>query len=1673
MKALEGASRRRIHFFRPVLVAIVALVLLGAVGALAQMVDLNGNGMSDIWEWVYSATNSSPNVDSDGDGFSNVQEATAGTNPFNSNSVPRISAVTVSGTNGSIKMPAQIGKLYQFQSITNLVSTNWLTETNLEARSGTNVTLAVPTTTAMKFYRVAISDVNSDGSGLMNDWEKYQLGLDPSNKWSNATLDGNGFPMTDYQYATNKLASQNVVTIAATDPVTVQPDTGVAATDLGVFTVTRAGFPLNAITVNLARGGPGTGFAAAGLDYSNNLPASVTLAAGVSSQTVSVTPLANTNLPVPVVVQLKLLPGPNYFVGSQSNASVVIYPSATAKGTGLTGYYFTNSSLTYSSTTNFNPTNLFLVQVDPSIDFTWTNGMSPNLSNGLYSVRWVGQVQPQYSETYFFDVLSDDGVKLWVNDQLLIDKWQKQNGGSEWTNAVALQGGTRYNLKLEYLQYTNKAQAHLYWYSADQSRQIIPSSCLYSTNIINGSSNAPAAVTSAMSAVGFVGQSFSFTVTGANTPLGFTATNLPPGLAFNSTSGLISGTPQQAGDYQVMLTANNAVGTGASVVDILIINTGSSVVQEIWTNISGTNVTDIPTGTPANSTNVLGALEGVTDFGDNYGERVRGYFTAPVTGNYYFWIAGSDSAELWISNDGESVNKVRRAWVTPTNNPTAPGQNGTSSRQWNLQVSQKTGWLTLVAGQKYYLEVLHKAGVGTGDNWSVAWLQDPTGTNNTPAGVVTNYLLSCYYPPLPVNVLGSLYAANILALPGINSTAVGSASLRLSADNSKAILNYSVNGIASTHVDHIYSDPYLSSPTTLLFDIAAAKPQADGSYVWTIKATGALQPADIISIINSNKCSIVIQTPANPAGEIGGHFSLANGTQNFIAPPAPPAWTDDSANANAAVRFLTQATFGATSNDIASVQSIGYTNWINNQFALPATHHLPIVVANKNPDPSNPFPSSDWFNAWWQNSLTAPDQLRQRVAFALSEILVVSEGGTLQDNSTALASYYDTLLDNSLGNFRALLKAVTLTPAMGLYLNMQGNAKGNFVTGTHANENYAREINQLFSIGLNREWPDGTLVLNSSANLVPTYNQNVINGFAATFTGWNYYQTNQANGRLPTSFGPAANYTNPMVLVPLQHDLNSKLLLDNVMLPAAWGNQTVSSTSTNDNYCSQDLESAMDSIFNNQNVGPFICRQLIQRLVTSNPSRDYVYRVAQVFNNNGSGVRGDMQAVVKAILLDYEARSTNLLSAPTYGKQREPLLRVTATARAFPPPTGQGGTYTETGTQTISITTPAPHRMGNNDVVALSFTDMSGNPAPPSTSYTVSSVTSSNVFNVTCPNLLAGTYAQSGTTITVTISSHGLVAGNVAYLVFTSGGAPSGPYSVTTVNSSSVFTVTALDSVTRSGNCLLPRITASGFVQSGTNITVSCAGPHGLVTNETIYIPTTAIYLVAGQYQIVGIPDATHFTYYSTNSANQTQSSFNLYPLGLPPLTRSGNVSVQWSTWKMGYTDSDPTYNLSQSPLSANTVFNFFFPNYQFPGALAAAGLTTPEFQLTSDTSVALQMNFLESGVLTNSASNANSVNTNGLSSFVTGNGAIVLDLGPWMTTNYTSATGIPNLVSNLNTALLAGQLSAAAQSGIVNYVTNTASFPFGTPPTQTQMRDRVRAAVHLIICSPDFTIQK
>ncbi|HSE12473.1 MAG TPA: DUF1800 family protein, partial [Rudaea sp.] len=384
-----------------------------------------------------------------------------------------------------------------------------------------------------------------------------------------------------------------------------------------------------------------------------------------------------------------------------------------------------------------------------------------------------------------------------------------------------------------------------------------------------------------------------------------------------------------------------------------------------------------------------------------------------------------------------------------------------------------------------------------------------------------------------------------------------------------------------------------------------------------------------------------------------------------------------------AARFLAQATFGPTDADIAYLRGKGYEAWLAEQWSLPASSQLQYVDwvgttlgegvgsdtlreawflgALGGPDPQN-------------NALIHKDQLRQRVAFALSEIFVVSEQNTfLNQHPAGLAYYYDMLANDASGNFRDLLEHVTLSPEMGVYLNMLGNPRADLSQNLHPDENYAREVNQLFSVGLDLLNDDGTLKL-SGGKPIPTYNQAVVTNFAHVLTGWTWSSCPpdyfigcgpdyQSEIDWETPMAPnAAYHDNGTDMV---NDIASKQLLAyqdaaNGGIDAVNGGVLAAGGTPQ-----SDLAFALDNIFNHPNVPPFISKQLIQRLVTSNPSPAYVQRVAKVFRNDGSNVRGNLKAVVRAILLDPEARYGQWRQPDSFGKLREPLLALTHFWRAM------------------------------------------------------------------------------------------------------------------------------------------------------------------------------------------------------------------------------------------------------------------------------------------------------------------------------------------------------------------------------------------------------------------------
>jgi uncharacterized protein (DUF1800 family) len=1004
---------------------------------------------------------------------------------------------------------------------------------------------------------------------------------------------------------------------------------------------------------------------------------------------------------------------------------------------------------------------------------------------------------------------------------------------------------------------------------------------------------------------------------------------------------------------------------------------------------------------------------------------------------------------------------------------------------------------------------------------------------------------------------------------------------------------------------HIHTDPYLGHPSTIVYDIdTPAYPgdglQPDGSYKWTITGVGTLSAGDIREIIKLGKAYINLHTAAYPSGEIRGNYTLAVGSRTFSAPPPPPAWTDDHATDAGAVRFLHQATFGASIGDVAALKGMpSYEAWIDDQFTQPVSTQLPQVRARELSDASGggQFDETLTFNAWWRNSVTGPDQLRQRVAFALSQIHVVSAQGPLDNRADALSYFYDKLAANAFGNFRDILENTTLTPAMGRYLDMLRNDKPDLSIGRIPNENYAREIKQLFSIGLYRLWPDGTLILNSKEAPVETYTQREIVGYAHAFTGWDYGY----NGAFRTSIGAATDWTRQMREVPARHFTGPKRILNNEVLPGlpSSGGQpldpyaTHSASYFNDpayqSLPSQELDAVHDQLFNHPNVGPFICRQLIQRMVTSHPSRDYLYRVVQAFNNNGAGVRGDMKAVIKAIFLDSEARSNSAAVKGEFGKQREPLLRFTAAGRAFRL-NAASGTFSQNGSHVINITMPNKLAGGNNVFLEFpqpeTFTPgdttpttenyaVLSTPAPTATTFSVNAKgwTGVSTSNGTTNGGASGTYTQTAgsSVMTINIGSHWLNAGGSAYLDFvvaSTGAAMSdGVYvavtstSTTNGTAGTTFTITAPDTTARSGFVRMVRFQGSYTVTDSNlatpqnkritlDTTSGGIANHHLNVGDHVYLNVTGGNPIAndGEFVVESVPDANTFTVLTTGISNVGDNGIWMFPLVSQPLTRSGTVGAPPSTFLMGRTTGD----FDQTPLDSPTVFNYFLPDYKYSGALAARGMTTPEFQITTETNVIRQANFIYNGLF-------NPGNTNGISSFKSGSNALVLDFSPWMGNAvdlglgagpqpaqlWTSNANLGALIDKLQTLLIAGQLSTEAKATIQNFLYKTISsvgtgnpalvtspahglltgdsiiisgVGGGTPsinatytvtkvnndtftipvnvtvaptpaqlaaahysfvsynnatPTDTQKRDRLRAIVHFILTSPDFTIQR
>ncbi|MFZ1676526.1 MAG: DUF1800 domain-containing protein [Saprospiraceae bacterium] len=370
-----------------------------------------------------------------------------------------------------------------------------------------------------------------------------------------------------------------------------------------------------------------------------------------------------------------------------------------------------------------------------------------------------------------------------------------------------------------------------------------------------------------------------------------------------------------------------------------------------------------------------------------------------------------------------------------------------------------------------------------------------------------------------------------------------------------------------------------------------------------------------------------------------------------------------------ASRFLSQATLGADLETIKKVANQGIENWINEQIDVPPSQTLETMKSVfaeivewyflNDGDPEQVLTRPNWvtFNyTWWENHMHDKDLLRQRVALALSEIYVISLDSDLSGQGYGLADYYDVLLKHAFGNFEDMLYDISIHPCMGFYLSHLNNPREIPEENIHSDENYAREVMQLFTVGLFQLNQDGTRKTDGQGNWIPTYGQADIKELAKVFTGLGVGGVVENEYVTDPYFGLdiyVADMAKPMIMYEEWHQPGTKKMLDGYVIPAG---QTGL----------KDIKDAIHRLALHPNVGPFVGKQLIQRLVTSNPTPDYVARIAAVFADNGHHVRGDMSAVIKAILLDPEARTCQSLENPNFGKLTEPFLRYTQFTKAIP-----------------------------------------------------------------------------------------------------------------------------------------------------------------------------------------------------------------------------------------------------------------------------------------------------------------------------------------------------------------------------------------------------------------------
>lgn len=857
-----------------------------------------------------------------------------------------------------------------------------------------------------------------------------------------------------------------------------------------------------------------------------------------------------------------------------------------------------------------------------------------------YGTRVRGYLRVPETDDYTFFIASDDRAELWLNangpeptskERIAHTEWA--TGRYRWNRtdsqasaSIRLRAGVRYYIEALQKEGSGGDYLSVGWRRTDSEEDI---------RVIQGPMLVPFASADAhdeaiameagpnqsarwpIEYVTLQGHAYDLTPGPLTLTTSWTLTKGNEGVEIESPNALETKVRFPGpGKYTLQLTATDGDHTRQDrlvvrILEPLAPDTGS-VLCEVFENLPGYWVTDLTKAdtyphAPSARTQ-LKSLEMPANTADQYGARIRGYLHPDRSGVHRFNIAGDDWAEFYLSTDATEANK-ELVCFTPA---------AVSYYEWlrfpDYQVSRP---IVLKKGEKYYLEARLKDH-GSRDHLAIAWHAPRTDHYE----IVPGANLS---PILPV---GDTMAPSI--------TLQGASEITLTVDS-----EFVDPGIIANDE----TDGDLTGQVLVDHNIDVSTP---GEYAVRYRV---LDAAGNESEEHVRRVTVVLADtpPAVYAPDRSGTHSTDPWPE-----PSPDAITSMDAS-----RFLQQATFGATEGSIAEVQRLGYSNWLDAQLAMPASLHLPEMDryarfrgaqgdttygVNLEQRPGElPFAemrTHDRHYVWWTQAIKAPDQLRQRIAFALSEILVISDRGSdLSRYPRGTTHYYDLLVKHAFGNYRQLLEDISLNPMMGIWLTHVRSSKES------PDENYPRELMQLFSIGLAQLNQDGTLKLGSNGKAQPTYDQDIILDLSRALTGWTFAGSQSFYSTPSTGVDSIA----PLIAFEEEHDRGAKTLLGGEVLPAG---QTAE----------QDLQSVIDNVFAHPNVGPFICRRLIQRLVTSNPSPAYLFRVAGVFNDNGHGVRGDLGAVVKAILLDPEARVRD--DSAGAGKLKEPIMRLASLFRA-------------------------------------------------------------------------------------------------------------------------------------------------------------------------------------------------------------------------------------------------------------------------------------------------------------------------------------------------------------------------------------------------------------------------